>query len=116
MKQRILKLNNFPIRHKIITLLLLISILPSIGLGFLTGFTVDRIIDKQATQHTLQLIGQVNKTLESYASNMQNISYLLSMDPEIENFLSQQEIRSNQTEEELYSIRQFMQGLSTLYP
>lgn len=116
MKQRILKLNNFPIRHKIITLLLLISILPSIGLGLLTGFTVDRIIDKQATQHTLQLIGQVNKTLETYASNMQNISYLLSMDPEIENFLNQQEVGSNQTEEELYSIRQFMQGLSTLYP
>ncbi|MGM0873226.1 MAG: cache domain-containing sensor histidine kinase [Bacillota bacterium] len=116
MKLRSFKLNNFPIRHKLIVLLLLISILPSIGLGLLIGFTVERIIDKQATQHTLQLIGQVNKTLEFYASNMQNISYLLSMDPEIKKFLYQQEADSNQIENEQYAIRQFMQGLSTLYP
>jgi two-component system sensor histidine kinase YesM len=117
MKQQLLKLNNVPIRYKIIALLLVISILPSIGLGLLTGFTVERIIDKQATQHTLQLIGQVNKTLETYASNMQNISYLLSMDPEIKEFLHQQETKNNtQTDDEDYSIRQFMQGLSTLYP
>ncbi|MGM7719978.1 cache domain-containing sensor histidine kinase [Metabacillus sp. Hm71] len=116
MKKPVFKLNNFPIRYKIITLLLLISILPSMGLGLLTGYTVERIIDNQATQHTLQLIGQVNKTLESYASNMQNISYLLSMDPEINTFLSQKQPTTNQTEDEVYSIRQFMQGLSTLYP
>jgi two-component system sensor histidine kinase YesM len=114
MKLKSFKLNNFPIRHKIIALLLLISILPSIGLGLLTGFTVERIIDRQATGHTLQLIGQVNKTLEAYASNMQNISYLLSMDPEIKKFLTQS--KNNQTDDEHYSIRQFMQGLSTLYP
>ncbi|WP_366945183.1 sensor histidine kinase [uncultured Metabacillus sp.] len=116
MKKPVFKLNNFPIRYKIITLLLLISILPSMGLGLLTGYTVERIIDNQATQHTLQLIGQVNKTLESYASNMQNISYLLSMDLEINTFLSQKQPTTNQTEDEVYSIRQFMQGLSTLYP
>ncbi|KKI94183.1 histidine kinase [Bacillus sp. SA1-12] len=116
MKKPVFKLNNFPIRYKIITLLLLISILPSMGLGLLTGFTVERIIDNQATQHTLQLIGQVNKTLETYASNMQNISYLLSMDPEIKTFFSQKQPTTNQSEDEVYSIRKFMQGLSTLYP
>src|SRR5687767_2421150 len=109
MKLRSFKINNFPIRHKLIALLLLISILPSIGLGLLIGFTVERIIDRQATQHTLQLIGQVNKTLEFYASNMQNISYLLSMDPEIKKFLYQQEAEINQIENEQYAIRQFMQ-------
>lgn len=114
MIHRAFKLNNFPIKHKIIALLLIISILPSIGLGSLTGYTVERIIDKQETEHTLQLIDQVNKKLESYASNMQNISYLLSMDPEIKEFLTEQ--NSAFTEDEDYSIRQFMQGLSTLYP
>ncbi|TXC90561.1 sensor histidine kinase [Metabacillus litoralis] len=115
MKQPLFQFNHLPIRHKIITLLLLISILPSIGLGLLTGYTVEHIIDKQATQHTLQLIEQVNRTLESHASNMQNITYLLSMDPEIKKFLSNQEIE-DQNENEEYEIRQFMQGLSTLYP
>ncbi|HZH62348.1 MAG TPA: sensor histidine kinase [Metabacillus sp.] len=114
MKQRFYKLNNLSIKHKVIALLLLISIVPSIGLGLLTGYTVERILEKQAADHTLQLIGQVNKTLESYMNNMQNVSYLLSMDPEIERFLTK--TTESQTEDERYSIKQFMQGLSTLYP
>ncbi len=114
MKQRFFKLNNISIKHKVIALLLVISIVPSIGLGLLTGYTVERILEKQAAEHTLQLIGQVNKTLESYMNNMQNVSYLLSMDPEIERFLSTS--ADLKTEDERYSIKQFMQGLSTLYP
>lgn len=113
MKQILMKLNYLSIRHKIITLLLLISILPSIGLSIVTGYTVERIVDKQASEHTLQLLGQVNRSLETYADNMQKVTYLLSMDPEVDMFLG----KSNQhLEENLYSIRQFMQGLSTLYP
>lgn len=108
-----IKLNNFKIRHKIIALLLVISILPSICLGLLTGLTTNNILDKQATKHTLQLIEQVNNTLESYAGNMQNVSYLLSMDTEIEKFFAQDGVH---TEKEQYSIRKFMQGLSTIYP
>ncbi|WP_175638727.1 cache domain-containing sensor histidine kinase [Metabacillus schmidteae] len=114
MKQRFYKLNNISIKHKVIALLLVISIVPSIGLGLLTGYTVERILEKQAADHTLQLIGQVNKTLESYMNNMQNVSYLLSMDPEIEKFLSSS--TELKTEDERYRIKQFMQGLSTLYP
>ncbi|MDQ0229378.1 cache domain-containing sensor histidine kinase [Metabacillus malikii] len=114
MKLAAFKLNNLPIRHKIIALLLIISILPAIGLGLLTAFTVEKIIDKRETEHTLQLIDQVNKKLEVYVSNMQNVSYLLSMDPEIKKFLT--EHQKMRTEDEEYSIRQFIQGLSTLYP
>ncbi|MCV9886424.1 cache domain-containing sensor histidine kinase [Metabacillus halosaccharovorans] len=114
MKQRFYKLNNLSIKHKVIALLLVISIVPSIGLGLLTGYTVERILEKQAADHTLQLIGQVNKTLESYMNNMQNVSYLLSMDPEIERFLTTP--TQPNTEDGRYSIKQFMQGLSTLYP
>ncbi|PMC35330.1 sensor histidine kinase [Bacillus sp. UMB0899] len=114
MKQRFYKLNNISIKHKVIALLLVISIVPSIGLGLLTGYTVERILENQAADHTLQLIGQVNKTLESYMNNMQNVSYLLSMDPEIQKFLSTS--KELKTEDERYRIKQFMQGLSTLYP
>ncbi len=113
MKQILLKLNHLSIRHKIIALLLLISILPSIGLSIVTGYTVERILDKQASEHTLQLLGQVNRSLETYADNMQKVTYLLSMDREVDLFLGKS---NHQSEENMYSIRQFMQGLSTLYP
>ncbi|MDI5791174.1 hypothetical protein PO124_30540 [Bacillus licheniformis] len=36
---------------------------------------------------TLQLIGEVNKTAEVYVSHMQNLTYLISMNEEMEAFL-----------------------------
>ncbi|WNS80592.1 sensor histidine kinase [Domibacillus sp. DTU_2020_1001157_1_SI_ALB_TIR_016] len=105
------KLNNIPIKHKLVALLLCITIIPAIVLSLLIAVTVERVIEDQVTENTLQLIGQVNKSIEYYAGNMQNVSYLLSFDPEVETFLD-----GKRTEEGEYSIRQFMQRLTTLYP
>lgn len=105
------KLNNIPIKHKLVVLLLLITIVPAIILSILVAVTVERVIEDQVTENTLQLIGQVNKSIEYYAGNMQNVSYLLSFDPEVESFLD-----GKPSEEGNYSIRQFMQRLTTLYP
>lgn len=105
------KLNDIPIKHKLVTLLLIVTIVPAIFLSILIAVTVERVIEEQVTENTLQLIGQVNKSLEYYAGNMQNVSYLLSLDPEVEAFL-----KGKGTEEEHYAIRQFMQRLTTLYP
>ncbi|WP_183254971.1 cache domain-containing sensor histidine kinase [Anoxybacteroides tepidamans] len=111
------QINNLPIRYKLIFLLLLITILPSIGLGSVTSWAVDRIIDRQINQNTLQLINQVNRTLEFYLSNMQNITYLTAFNPEIKRFLAGKEKWQGigETSDE-YQIRQFLQGLTTLYP
>lgn len=111
------QINNLPIRYKLIFLLLLITILPSIGLGSVTSWAVDRIIDRQINQNTLQLINQVNRTLEFYLSNMQNITYLTAFNPEIKRFLAGNEKWQGigETSDE-YQIRQFLQGLTTLYP
>ncbi|MBD8070597.1 sensor histidine kinase [Bacillus sp. PS06] len=106
-----MEMNNLPIRYKIIALLLVISILPSIGLGILINVTVDRIMEKQDADHTLQLIGQANKSLESYVENMQNISYLISFDQEVKNFLTD---RKSHTADQGYRIRQFLQGFTTV--
>lgn len=91
-KNKLFIINNLPIRFKLIILLMLISILPSIGLGFLTGWTVNHIIERQVNQNTLQLIGQVNKTLDFYAGNMQNMSYLIAFNPEIKQFLYEKKV------------------------
>jgi len=110
------KMNNFPIRYKLIILLLLISIFPSVGLGFLTGWTVDRIIERQVTQNTLQLIGQVNKTLEFYFSNIQNAGYLISFNPELKKFLYEKKGELDFSKDDHYNIRKFLQGFTNLYP
>lgn len=106
------EINNFPIRYKIIVLLLLISIVPSICLGFLINVTVDKIIDKQVTENTLQLIGQANKSLEANVENMQNISYLLSFDPAITSFLQ----HDSSVPYDEYQIKKFLQGFTTVNP
>jgi two-component system, sensor histidine kinase YesM len=107
------EINDFPIRYKIITLLLLISILPSIVLSSLVSFAGDKIIEKQASKHTLQLIGQANKSLEAYVDNMQDISYLISFNPETIQFLHSGE---NQDPNSSYQINQFLQGFTTVNP
>ncbi|WP_445744751.1 cache domain-containing sensor histidine kinase [Paenibacillus sp. FSL R5-0527] len=102
-------LNNLPIRYKLIVHFLLISILPSIGLGLLTNWTVDRIIERQITDNTLQLIGKVNKSLETYVENLQNMTYFISFNPEVLRFLE------GQSEADHFEIRKFLQGFTTLY-
>ncbi|WP_347561784.1 cache domain-containing sensor histidine kinase [Bacillus timonensis] len=108
-----LGINDMPIRYKIIALLLIISILPSIGLGSLISLAVDKIIEKQVTEHTLQLLGQANKSLESYVENMQDISYFISMNPQVIDFL-QHDV--NQEGNHQYDIEQFLQALTTVNP
>lgn len=80
-------LNNLPIRYKLIVHFMLISILPSIGLGVLTNWTVDRIIERQITDNTLQLIGKVNRSLETYVENLQNMTFFISFNPQVLEFL-----------------------------
>jgi two-component system sensor histidine kinase YesM len=111
------QLNNLPIRYKLIIMFLLISILPSIGLGLLIDYTVERIVGKQVNENTLQLIGKVNKSMEFYVSNMQNMTYLIAFDSGVKNFLEGYDSLTTQEEQEdaEYNLRKFLQGFTTLY-
>ncbi|MDA7026459.1 sensor histidine kinase [Bacillus sp. CLL-7-23] len=106
-----LTINNLPIRYKLVSLLLLISMLPSIGLGIFSGWAVENVIEQQVVNQTLQLIGEVNKTTEVYVSHMQNLSYLISMNEEMDAFFQHEKGDS----EADYKRRKFLQGLTSLY-
>jgi len=113
MKRALLfQMNNWPIRYKLILHFMLISIVPSFLLGLLVSYTVTRIIDDQVNDHTLQIIGKVNTSLEHVISNMQNVTYFISFDPNVRQFLSGQELDA----EEMYTVSRFLQGFTTLYP
>ena len=110
MKQlKFFQINNVAIRYKLILMFLLISILPSIGLGLLIDYTVERIIGKQVNDNTIQLIGKVNKSLEFYVSNMQNMTYLISFDTGIKQFLEGSDDQASLEEQEksVYNITSF---------
>ncbi|MDQ0193189.1 cache domain-containing sensor histidine kinase [Paenibacillus wynnii] len=113
-----LKLNNLPLRYKLIVHFLLISILPSIGLGLLIGWTVDRIVEDQSNENTIQLIGKVNTALENDVENLQKITYLISFDPGVQKFLAKgisTDISGTTSGESAeYNIRKFLQGFTTL--
>ncbi|QUL57450.1 sensor histidine kinase [Paenibacillus tritici] len=116
-----LKLNNMPIRYKLIIHFLLISILPSIGLGLLIGWTVDRIVEEQSNENTMQLIRKVNTAIESDVENLQKITYLISFDPGVQKFLkgeaagtAQMDPAAGNGESAEYNIRKFLQGFTTL--
>nr|WP_160725115.1 sensor histidine kinase [Bacillus sp. USDA818B3_A] len=112
-KMTSLEINDLPIRYKIIALLLIISILPSIGFSSMISMAVDKIIEKQATKHTLQLIGQANQSLESYVENMQDTSYLVSFNADIIRFLQDGKAAN---ENDQYEMQQFLQGFTTVNP
>lgn len=122
-----MSMNNMPIRYKLIIHFLLISILPSIGLGFLVNWSTDRVIERRMTENTLQLIGKVNQTLEAYVENLQNITYFISFNPEVQGFLKKGTAGTdariaigspqpeNDAEPASYAIRKFLQGFTTLH-
>ncbi|MFC5470706.1 sensor histidine kinase [Cohnella suwonensis] len=101
---------NMPIRYKLLVHFLLITILPSLVLGVLTDWVVNRTIERQMNENTLQLISKVNRSLEFYVGNVQNTTYLMSYNPQVRQFLY--ENRPVQSTKDV--ALEFMRGFSTL--
>lgn len=105
-----LQMKHLPIRYKLLIHFLFITIVPSLMLGVLTDWVVNRVIERQLNENTLQLIAKVNKSLEFYMSSAQNTTYLLSYNPEIRQFLSREPLDTAAREKAL----QFLRGFPTL--
>ncbi|SDY31662.1 two-component system, sensor histidine kinase YesM [Evansella caseinilytica] len=113
---KLFEINNLPIRYKLIIHFLLVSLLPSIGLGVLIAWAVDRIIEQQVNDNTLQLIEKVNRSLEYHVDNVQNMTYFISFNPQMEEFFAGNIDVENLGANEEYEIMKFLQHFSTLYP
>lgn len=127
---RRLRLRNMPLRYQLMLLFLLFAIVPSVGLGLLVNWTVERVVERQVEGHTMQLIGKVNEALNSKMENLQNMTYLIAFDPDIDAFMDDKmplnddggiepmNMDTNAATEQnrLYGIKQTLQGFTTLYP
>ncbi len=126
-------LRNMPLRYQLMLLFLLFAIVPSVGLGLLVNWTVERVVERQVEGHTMQLIGKVNEGLNTKMENLQNMTYLIAFDPDIDAFMhgntpsdvdgdlgsisNAESAQSAQLEQQqLYDIKQTLQGFTTLYP
>ncbi|UUZ80297.1 histidine kinase [Paenibacillus sp. P26] len=111
------KLKHMPIRYKLIVLFILVSIVPSILLGGLISFAVSDTIEKQINTNTLQLIDNVNKSLETFVNEMQNTTYMISFNPDITAFLdhSTSDLAEAAQTEQMYRMKKFLQGFTTLH-
>ncbi len=106
-----LKFRNLPIRYKLLVLFLPITIIPSLMLGVLTDLVVNRTIERHMYENTQQLIAKVNRTLELYVGNAQNITYLIGFNPLVRRFLEEGRLDPQEREEAL----QFLRGFPTLH-
>ncbi|WP_422395226.1 cache domain-containing sensor histidine kinase [Paenibacillus amylolyticus] len=111
-------------------LFLLFAIVPSVGLGLLVNWTVERVVERQVEGHTMQLIGKVNEALNSKMENLQNMTYLIAFDPDIDAFMNDKmplndeagiepmnmDTNAETEQNRLYGIKQTLQGFTTLYP
>ncbi len=128
---RRLRLRNMPLRYQLMLLFLLFAIVPSVGLGLLVNWTVERVVERQVEGHTMQLIGKVNEALNSKMENLQNMTYLIAFEPDIDAFMNDKMPLNDddadgepinmgtiaETEQNrLYGIKQTLQGFTTLYP
>ncbi|SER35276.1 two-component system, sensor histidine kinase YesM [Gracilibacillus ureilyticus] len=107
--KRWIQINNIPIRYKLISHFLLIGILPILCLGILVSLTVERVLEEQANDNTMQLIGKVNQTFEFYINNMQSITYMIASDNEVQQFLDEPEGIKNK-----YEIQRFLRSFTTI--
>lgn len=127
---RRLRLRNMPLRYQLMLLFLLFAIVPSVGLGLLVNWTVERVVERQVEGHTMQLIGKVNEALNSKMENLQNMTYLIAFDPAIDAFMNDKmppnddagiepmnmDTNAETEQNRLYGIKQTLQGFTTLYP
>lgn len=125
-----LRLRNMPLRYQLMLLFLFFAIVPSVGLGLLVNWTVERIVERQVEGHTMQLIGKVNEALDSKMENLQNMTYLIGFDPDIRAFMEgktdsdghtgivepDNDLNQVRAQDQLYGIKQYLQGFTTLYP
>ncbi|ETT29943.1 signal transduction protein with a C-terminal ATPase domain [Paenibacillus sp. FSL R5-192] len=123
-------MRNMPLRYQLMLLFLLFAIVPSVGLGLLVNWTVERVVERQVEGHTMQLIGKVNEALNSKMENLQNMTYLIAFDPEIDAFMNDKmppnddagiepmnmDTNAETEQNRLYGIKQTLQGFTTLYP
>ncbi|MCC3356789.1 cache domain-containing sensor histidine kinase [Bacillus sp. REN16] len=111
-----IQINNLPIRYKLISHFLIISVIPIICLGMLINWTVGRVVEEQVNKNTLQLISKVNESLEFHLTNMQRITYFISYNNRVQEFFDTKNQMPVQDQTNEFEIQRYLRNFTTLSP
>lgn len=110
------QINNMPIRYKLISHFLLISILPIFCLALLISWTVERVMEEQVNENTLQLIDKVNESFEFYISNLQSNTYMIANNESVKQFLGGNQSDPTTLSDNKYDIQRYLRNFTTVSP
>lgn len=79
---------NQSIRYKLIIYFVMIISVPLFTLGFIGSIVYSRTIETEVTNHTIQMIDQVNLSVENYIDRVGKVIELTAAQPEIIRFIN----------------------------
>lgn len=104
-------LRNRSIGSKLFSYFLCLIVLSVASLSVVSYGICSRIVEQETNENTVQMIGQVRKSLEFYIQDMQNIIYYLSENADVRDFLSQ----SDPSAPRLPALKRNVDGLMSVY-
>ena len=105
------------IRFKLLFYFLSLILLPIVTLGFLGSIIYVKSIEDGINTQTVQMIGQVKKSVEFYIKDMENIEYVLSQDSQVLNFIkSKNDISSKNREKVETDVRKLLKTFTDIHP
>jgi len=100
------------IQFKLIAYFLFLIMMPTIILTLLGNMIYSSTIEGEANAHTIQMIDQVNKNVEFYVRDMENITYYISQNPQVISFLN----ADNCSEATVNEIKKFLSTFTDTHP
>lgn len=103
------------IRSKLLLYFFTLILLPIVTLGVLGNVIYSKSIEKQANDHTGQMIEQVTRNVEFYIHDMENIVSYLIDDPQVITFLQRKKEEDN-NEKLTNEIRRILKTYTNVHP
>lgn len=104
------------IRFKLLVYFIVLILLPTLTIGLLNDALFSRSIEREANQNTTQIIEQIQKNMEFYIQDMDRITYYVSNNPVILDFVRiKNTLEPNRVGTET-EVRKFLSTFTDVHP
>ena len=104
------------IRVKLLLYFVAVIFLPLLTLGVLGPYISARTIEAEVTNHTVQLIRQVQKNIEFYVSQMEGLISVVEEDPDVRTFYDSASERGPYSPARAAGALSFMRNIADVHP
>ncbi len=89
------------IKNRILIFFLAIIFIPIVTLGLFANTVYSQSIEKNANQHTAQMISQIQNNIEYYLQSIDNVIYYISQSPDVVRYLTETDLSKESDELEI---------------